>query len=68
MTSNLALAQAPGNVLLESRITGLPRDSVVLVSQMETLDRRRLRDQSGALPQASVNLILSGIDRMLGRE
>jgi mRNA interferase MazF len=39
ITSNLRLADAPGNVLLPALVTGLPRDSVVNVSQLLTLDR-----------------------------
>lgn len=39
ITSNMELAGAPGKVLLPARVTGLPRDSVVNVSQLLTLDR-----------------------------
>ena len=39
ITSNLRLVDAPGNVLLPALVTGLPRDSVVNVSQLLTLDR-----------------------------
>ena len=40
LTSNLRWAEAPGNVLLTARSTGLPRDSVANVSQLVTLDTR----------------------------
>jgi len=50
ITSNLELAEAPGNVLLAARSTGLPRDSVVDVSQLLTLDRGFLTEQAGTLP------------------
>ena len=43
LTSNLRWANAPGNVALSKRATGLPRDSVANVSQMVTLDRELLR-------------------------
>lgn len=49
VTSNLALATAPGNVLVRSEESGLPRDAVVNVSQIVTLDRRDLTDKAGSL-------------------
>lgn len=45
LTSNIRLVDAPGNVLLPSRATGLPKDSVANVSQMITVDREFLRDK-----------------------
>lgn len=44
ISSNLRLAEAPGNVLLPAAITALPRDSVVNVSQLLTLDRSFLTE------------------------
>ena len=58
ITGNLELADVPGNVLVPARATGLPRDSVVNVSQLLTLDRSFLTEHSGTLPprlQDSVN-------------
>lgn len=58
ISGNLLLAEAPGNVFLPARATGLPRDSVVNVSQLLTLDRLFLSEQVGALPprlQAAVD-------------
>jgi mRNA interferase MazF len=49
ITSNLELANAPGNVLVPARSTGLPRDSVVNVSQLLTLDRSFLTECAGTL-------------------
>src|SRR4026209_2309255 len=49
LTSNLDLADAPGNVLLPARSTGLSRDSVLNVSQLLTLDRSFLTEQIGKL-------------------
>jgi len=54
-------------VLLKSQVTGLPRDSVANVSQVVTLDRDALRDRVGKLPRAKLQLILAGIDVILGR-
>lgn len=51
ITSNLDfLAEAPGNVLLPARSAGLPRDSVVNVSKLLTLDRGFLAERAGTLP------------------
>lgn len=67
LTSNLRLAEAPGNVLLNARLTGLPRDSVVNVSQLVTLDKSSLTERTGKLPTAKLELVLYGIDVVLGR-
>ena len=67
LTSNLRWADAPGNVLLSARLTGLPKDSVANVSQVLTLDRDLLTERVGKLPRAKVELLLTGIDTVLGR-
>jgi mRNA interferase MazF len=67
LTSNLRWADAPGNVLLTSDLTKLPRDSVANVSQLVTLDRAALIEHVGTLPETSLALILAGIDVVLGR-
>lgn len=67
LTSNLKWARAPGNVTLSSRETGLPKDSVANVSQIVTLDKALLTEQSGRVSAAKLHLILSGIDIVLGR-
>jgi mRNA interferase MazF len=50
VTSNLRLAAAPGNVLLPSQATGLPKDSVANISQVFTIDKIFLKDCVGTLP------------------
>jgi mRNA interferase MazF len=67
LTSNLRWADAPGNVLLTSRMTGLPKDSVANVSQIIALDKSVLADRAGRLSAAKTELVLSGIDVVLGR-
>lgn len=67
LTSNLRLADSPGNVLLERDITGLSKDSVANVSQPVTLDRGSLTELAGRLPSAKVDLVLYGIDVVLSR-
>lgn len=67
LTSNLGYAQAPGNVPLRPRHTGLPKDSVANVSQIVALDRTLLTERTGKLPRTQLDLVLSGIDVLLGR-
>lgn len=67
LTSNLRWADAPGNVLLASRLTGLPKDSVANASQIVTVDHDLLTERVGKLPRAKLELILAGIDVVLGR-
>lgn len=49
LTSNLRLVEAPGNVLLPKRASGLPRDSIANVSQVVTVDRDVLTERIGKL-------------------
>lgn len=67
LTSNLKWAEAPGNVLLAARATGLPKPSVANVSQVVTLDRDVLTERVGRLSPSSLELVLAGIDIVLGR-
>lgn len=66
VSSNLRLAEAPGNVLLSAVETGLPKDSVVNVTQLLTVDRALLDLRVGQLPpdrrrdlDAGLRLVLS---------
>jgi mRNA interferase MazF len=65
--SNLRWATAPGNVLLSESATGLPKESVANVSQIVTLDKSELAERVGRLPKAKLELLLSGVDVVLGR-
>jgi mRNA interferase MazF len=67
LTSNLAWADAPGNVLLGAKVTRLKKDSVANVSQIVTLDRAQLTERVARLPERQLELILAGIDVVLGR-
>ena len=68
LTSNTRLADAPGNVSLRARATGLPKDSVANVSQIVTIDRYVLTERTGHVSQNLLEAVLSGIDLVLGRE
>ena len=65
ITSNLELADVPGNVLVPARSTGLPRDSVVNVSQLLTLDRSFLAEQAGTLPARLQRSVDEGLRTVL---
>jgi mRNA interferase MazF len=67
LTSNLKWLEAPGNVLLPARGTGLSRDSVANVSQLVALDRALLTERVGRSSKRQLELVFSGIDLVLGR-
>ena len=67
MTSNLRWAEAPGNVLLPARTTGLGKVSVANVSQIIAVDRSILTRRVGHLPRRLLELVLAGVDLVLGR-
>jgi len=61
LTSNLKRARVPGNVLLEKGEANLPKQSVVNVSQVFTVDKRDLAERIGKLSRKRVRQILDGI-------
>lgn len=61
ITSNLRLAAAPGNVSLTPAVSGLPRESVINVSQILTLDREFLGELVGELSADLVRLVDRGL-------
>lgn len=61
LTSNLKRAQAPGNVLLEQNEGDLPKQSVVLASQIFTVDKSQLGEFIGKLSEQRVRQILEGL-------
>lgn len=60
-------ADAPGNVRLTARSTGLPRESVANVSQIVTLGQGDLTERTGRISRARLDVVLAGIDLVLGR-
>ena len=65
ITTNVELADAPGNVFLPARSAGLPRDSVVNVSQLLTLDRGFLTEHAGTLPPRLQRSVDEGLRTVL---
>jgi mRNA interferase MazF len=66
MTSNVRLAQAPGNVLCGRRESGLSKPSVVNVSQVATIDKERLLERVGRLPARLLADVEEGVRLVLG--
>ena len=66
LTTNLRLAEAPGNVLLKSIQTGLPKDSVANASQVLTVDKSFLSEKAGKLRKPELQEIESGLRLVLG--
>jgi mRNA interferase MazF len=65
LTSNLRLSEAPGNVLLKNRWTGLPKDSVANISQIVTLDKACLTEKVSMLPAAKTAEVDAGLRLVL---
>lgn len=66
VTSNTALATMPGNVFLPALVTGLPRDSVVNVTALVTLNKSDLTERVGDVPPDLMDSVDEGLRRVLG--
>jgi len=66
MTANTELAAAPGNVLFRPKDTGLPKPSVANVSQLSVVDKRRLKEKTGAIPGQLMRQLEDGLRLVLG--
>lgn len=65
ITSNTRLAQAPGNVYLSHKVTGLSKDSVANVSQIVTIDRSFLTEKVGTIPDFLLEQVENGLRLVL---
>jgi mRNA interferase MazF len=65
ITSNLQRAKAPGNILLNEGEGNLPKQSVVNVSQIFTVDKSELEEKIGMLSRKRINAILAGVQLVL---
>lgn len=65
LTSNLRLVEAPGNVLMPKKLSGLPRDSVANVSQLITVDRDFLTERVGKLRGQAIRALNAGLRLVL---
>lgn len=66
ITSNTRWATAPGNVSLAAGAAGLPKDSVVNIAQLTTLDKRQLTERTGRLPVELLDQLDAGLRLALG--
>jgi len=66
VTSNLELADAPGNFRVGKTESGLAKPSVVNISQLYTLDRELLTQRVRALPAEAMRAIDDGLRLVLG--
>ncbi|MEA3034062.1 MAG: mRNA interferase MazF [Sphingomonadales bacterium] len=67
LTSNMKWAEAPGNVRLTARETGLERNSVANVSLIVAVDRAQLTERVGKVAERKMALVFAGVDAVLGR-
>ena len=65
ITSNMALASAPGNVHLGPRSSGLPKESVVNISQLITVDRRFLTGKIKSIDPQKMKEVEDGLRLIL---
>lgn len=65
ISSNLALADAPGNVLVKASRSGLPRDSVVNVSQIVTVNKSFLLQRICSLSRRQLEAVEDGLRMVL---
>ena len=68
VTSNLRLAAMPGNVRLRQGEAGLPRPSVVNVTQIATMDKVRMVERIGTLGSGRLRQVLEGVALVLGTD
>ena len=61
LTTNTALAQAPGNTLLPRKATGLRKDSVVNASQILTVNKTDLDEKVAAIPKPLMQAVDEGL-------
>jgi len=66
LTTNLRLAAARGNVLCRKKETGLPKDSVLNVSQILTIDKSLLAERTGRLSSRLLQQAEEGLRLVLG--
>jgi mRNA interferase MazF len=67
LTTNMTWADTPGNVVLAARSTNLPKDSVANPSQVVAVDKTLLIERVSKLSRAKLDLVLAGLDIVLGR-
>ena len=67
ITSNLDRARVPGNVALKKGVGNLPKESVINVSQVLTIEKSDLVEQIGRLPASAIDAVRSGLQLLFDR-
>ena len=68
ITSNIKLGEIPGNVRLKRGVGNIPKASVVVVSQIATVDKTRLLEKIGTLNKETAERILKGCHMVIGSD
>ena len=68
LTSNLKLAQIPGNIRLKKGVANLPKPSVVVVSQIATVDKAKLLEKIGALSKEKLAQVIDGSRKVISQK
>jgi mRNA interferase MazF len=66
LTTNLILADAPGNILIKKHESKLKKDSVITISQIEVIDRQRLIEKITKIDRTIIEKIENNIMFILG--
>lgn len=66
ITSQQSKAKLPTHIPLGAKTSGLSKDSVVLLEQMRTIDKRRLREKMGTVDENAMNAVNNAISISLG--
>ena len=66
LTTNLALENAPGNVLVEKEESGLSKDSILVVSQLSAIDKARMMERISRVESNILRDVEYGIHMILG--
>jgi len=66
ITSNIDMEDAPGNVFLNKQDSGLSKDSVINVSQIATIDRKRFTEKVSILSEHYMSEVEEGLRLVLG--
>lgn len=66
LTTNLILEEAPGNVFLSSAESSLAKDSVIVVTQLSAIDKKRLIENIGKVAPETMEDVETGIGMLLG--
>jgi len=65
LTSKIRRADSPGNVLLEKGEAGLPKASVINITQIFTVDKKDLVEKTGSLSRTRLDQVLAGIELLI---